>query len=158
MPVSKRAPRVVALTDDERKALDLRIAGHTFDSIGVALNTDRGTAYKIVGRALKKSDEALAAKGAQHRELEAQRLDVMLRAQWSKVAEGDEKATQTALKIMERRAKMLALDMPQKVDVTSAGQPVATADAFSALAKALAGEADGAPSDGATPAAGKPSD
>jgi len=44
--------------------------------------------------------------------LELERLDVMLLALWRRVQNGDERAIDRALKIEERRAKLLGLDAP----------------------------------------------
>jgi len=48
--------------------------------------------------------------------LESQRLDVMLNALWPQVESGSTKAIDTALHVMDRRAKLLGLDAAIRVD------------------------------------------
>jgi hypothetical protein len=50
-------------------------------------------------------------------QIELERLDVLQAAHFEKAAEGDDDATLTTLKIMERRARMLGLDAPARIDV-----------------------------------------
>lgn len=54
------------------------------------------------------------------------RLDVMLGAVWDKVQTGNEKSIEVAIKVEERRAKLLGLDAVARsaLDVTSDGEPV----------------------------------
>ena len=50
------------------------------------------------------------------RELEVQRLDAMLGAVWDNVLQGDAGAVSTALKISERRSRLLGLDAPHTIE------------------------------------------
>ena len=50
------------------------------------------------------------------RELEVQRLDAMLYAVWDDVLQGDANAVHTALRISERRSRLLGLDAPHSVE------------------------------------------
>ena len=50
------------------------------------------------------------------RELEVQRLDAMLYAVWDDVLQGDANAVHTALRISERRSRLLGLDAPHTVE------------------------------------------
>ena len=54
----------------------------------------------------------------QLRDMEVARLDRLLAAHWGKATKGDVNATRMVLTIMDRRAKLLGLDAPQKLDVT----------------------------------------
>ena len=59
------------------------------------------------------------------RDLEAARLDAMLLPLWRRVQQGDERAVDRALKIMERRARLLGLDAPSKSEQSgSDGEPL----------------------------------
>jgi hypothetical protein len=53
------------------------------------------------------------------RQVETERLDLAQSAIWGKVLQGDNPSIQNLLRIMERRAKLLGLDMPvrQQVEV-----------------------------------------
>ena len=59
------------------------------------------------------------------RDLEVARLDAMLLPLWRRVQQGDERAVDRALKIMERRARLLGLDAPSKSEQSgSDGEPL----------------------------------
>ena len=51
--------------------------------------------------------------------MEAARLDRLLMDHWGKAIQGDVAATRTVLSIMDRRAKLLGLDAPQRIDLTA---------------------------------------
>lgn len=148
---SKTTRHAADLSEIEQRALNLRIAGKTLREIGDALDMTVPGARKVILRALKRSDEAMAKQGAKHRELEAQRLNAMMAHLWDlamggvhvtpkigadgsvrKTAEeasveAQNKAVDRILRIMERRAKLLGLDAPTKTELTGKdGGPVAT--------------------------------
>ena len=50
------------------------------------------------------------------RELEMQRLDVILYAVWDDVLQGDANAVHTELRISERRSRLLGLDAPHSIE------------------------------------------
>lgn len=96
--------------DRERKVLELRASGQTFEQIATACAySDRSVAYNAYKRALKRT---LVEPARQVRDLEVHRLDLLLGAAWNQALAGDLRAIQSALKIMERRAKLLGLDQP----------------------------------------------
>lgn len=108
----------------EKIALDLRLAGATFEQIsdhvpnkdtGEKLYSNRSNAWKAVDRALKAipKESAIAVK-----DLELQRLDAMYVAVWPAVRRGDTFAIDRALAIMNRRARYLGLDEQLEDDNT----------------------------------------
>ena len=105
------------------KALDLRLSGASYRQIAAALSTDVGTAHKDVQRALR---ETMQEAGDGVRKVEVARLDRLLLAVWPKAVAGDTAAVHTALRIMERRAVMLGLDAPLRIDM--AGEARAAAE------------------------------
>jgi hypothetical protein len=78
--------------------------------------------YATASRDVKAEFERLLEKGseiAEHaRAMELARLDVMLHAVWEKIEGGDVRAIDTALRVSERRAKLLGLDAPVQQDMT----------------------------------------
>lgn len=99
----------------ENQALDLRLAGATYDVIARECQfTHRSAARKAVGRALYRIQ---AEPVKQIREMEQARLDRMMRAIWPKVLRGELDAIATALRIEERRSKLLGLDQADRVDI-----------------------------------------
>lgn len=100
--------------EKERKVLELRRAGLTFDVIAqeVGYAAPSG-AYHAFTNALRRT---LNAAGSEElRELEADRLDRLQRFAWTSAAQGNLKAIETILRIMNRRARLLGLDQPLKI-------------------------------------------
>jgi hypothetical protein len=110
---SKSSPRRIAATERQRKALELRKAGASYDQIAKQLGyRGRSGAHKSVMAALKKT---LKEPAESVRKLELARLDEMLLALWPQVKVGNHGAIDRALKIMQRRAALQGLDEPKQV-------------------------------------------
>ena len=100
--------------EKDQKALALHTEGHTYESISEQLGYSTPSAsYKAVMRRLRDVDRPAVS---MLRELEVQRLDAMLYAVWNDVLQGDANAVHTALKISERRSRLLGLDAPHTVE------------------------------------------
>lgn len=98
------------------QAIALRLAGADWTTIATALQyADRGAACKDVTRALEKYVAEQRVGLAELRELEVQRLDRLQRGLWSEAVSGNPKAIDAVLRIIDRRAKLLGLDAPVKV-------------------------------------------
>jgi hypothetical protein len=134
------APRVDAAQRDAR-ALELRAAGATYRQIAAVLHVSLATAHKCVDRGLDRTRREPADR---LRKLELERLDGLqrqavnvLRARHIVIQAGkpviDEEtgrpytdhtptlnAIRTLLAVQERRAKLLGLDAPTKLDVNLA--------------------------------------
>lgn len=108
-----------AFTADRRaKAIRLKIDGYTYTEIAEELGySSRGSANSDIRRALEKHviEEGLAVEA--WRELELARLDVLQKAIWPEAMKGSPRAIETALKILDRRAKLLGLDSAIKLEV-----------------------------------------
>lgn len=92
----------------ETHVLELRRAGASFDKIATELKLyDRSDAHKIYKRALART---LQEPAAEIRTLEADRLDRLQLAVWTKALRGDLPAVDRVLRVMERRARLLGLD------------------------------------------------
>ena len=100
------------------EALSLRKAGWSYARIAEKLGVSRGGAYKIVQTALDEIREHYRETAHEVVSLELERLDEMTRALESKVGYGDATSIAAALRVMERRAKLLGLDAPQKIAPT----------------------------------------
>lgn len=99
--------------DRERHAIDSRRQGLTYDQIAQSMNlSGRGAAWKIVQRGLERG---VVESAEDLRVLESHRLDAMQLAIWEKCMHGDLKAIDSALRIMERRARLFGLDSPSKI-------------------------------------------
>ncbi len=108
--------------EKQMQALELRKAGVSYVRIAEVLGYASGSgAHKAVASALKKT---LQEPADDLRTLEIERLDAMLSAIWASVKQGQYGAIDRAIKIMERKAKLLGMDAPTKHDVTSDGEPL----------------------------------
>lgn len=106
----------------QSQALTLRKAGVSVQTIAETLGwNSHQAASKAIKAALMRT---LREPADDLRELEMARLDDMLKAISPHVAAGNLTAIDRALKIMERRAKLVGLDTPAKLDVTSNGKEI----------------------------------
>lgn len=103
-------------------ALDFRLQGHTFEEIGQSLEVSTTRAYELVELALK---DTLAEKAEKVRQMELRRLDLMTPNLLNAAVEGDARAVDAVIKIMDRRAKLMGLDLPTKNEITGKdGKPI----------------------------------
>jgi hypothetical protein len=127
---SKASPEVV---EKRRQALELRKGGQHYPGIAESMGCALSTAHGYVQDALT---ETLQEPADEVRELELTRLDMMIRTLWPTVLGGSPSEKRNAIDrvimLMDRRAKYLGLDAPQRriVEVT-------THDEFSRLIKEL---------------------
>lgn len=98
-----------------RKALGMRLAGAEFREIAEVLGVSATTVHSDVHRALA---EIPAGEADELRRLEVSRLDRLQRAVWTTALGGDLGAVDRALRIIDRRAKLLGLDAPQRMEVS----------------------------------------
>jgi DNA-binding transcriptional MerR regulator len=118
-PESPTSPRRLKVRERALQALEMRKAGASFEQIRVALAySDKGSAYRsVMGLLTKQTDEAAEPL----RRLEVERCDKLQLAVWQDAVGGDLKAVDTVLRIMERRARLLGLDKPVKVEARIEG-------------------------------------
>ena len=114
---SSTAGRRLTAREREQKAVQLRRAGMSYDAIAKSLACTRSAAFKAVGRVFTRLAREAREDAAGLRELEVQRLDALLVAVWPAAAKGDLGAVDRALRIAERRAKLLGLDEPVKTQI-----------------------------------------
>ncbi|MDT0377241.1 hypothetical protein RM572_00425 [Streptomyces sp. DSM 42041] len=100
------------------QAIAMRLAGVEWATIADRLGySSKGAAHTDVTRALRQSTSELAGQVEEMRTLQQLRTDRLLAAVWAKAIKGDLKAVETALKLMERHAKLYGLDAPSRVSV-----------------------------------------
>lgn len=113
MPNHNAAVPSPELVDKEVKVLELRRAGLTWQRIaeetGYADHTGAYAAYK---RAIKRTMQQPAD---ELREAELDRIDRLQLALWPKAMKGDNASINTIVRLMERRARLLGLDTPIKI-------------------------------------------
>jgi hypothetical protein len=103
-----RAQQQAEAAERRNRAVALRKAGADFEQIAEQVGfASRGAAHDAVMQAIRElprenAEEALA--------VELERCDALLVGLWPKARRGDEKAVHAALRVMERRARLLGLD------------------------------------------------
>ncbi len=99
----------------ESKVFELRIQGFTFEQIAVEVGYQGASG---AWQAYKRAKESFIFESVEEvRQLELMRLDEMMFALWDRAIGGDLPAASCVLKIMDRRAKLLGLDKPEKIEV-----------------------------------------
>lgn len=107
----------------QRKALEARKAGASYDQIARQLNyAGPSSAHKAVITALQRTIQEPAD---ELRQLELTRLDALLIPVWGQAMKGSLPAIDRAIRIMERRAKLLGLDAPLKFSIADVVNQVA---------------------------------
>ena len=128
MAGGKYSKTKILLTQRRLMALELRRHGASYREIVEAIRNSKepfarptyslGSAFHDVEKACKDMVRAFAEHANTVIGIELERLDVALKAVWKQVIKGELGAIHTMLKIMERRARLLSLDAPSKIDVT----------------------------------------
>lgn len=101
--------------EKEAKVLELRRGGLTFDLIAQRLGyASASGAYKAYQNACNRIvyDDVVET-----RKVEMDRLDIAQAAIWNNVVQGNVPSVMALIRIMERRAKLLGLDMPTKAQI-----------------------------------------
>lgn len=118
MSSRQRAPKASAEhLLKQAQAIQLRAHGHNFRAIAKALGCSLSTAHSLVNEAFAAERAGISEAKADLVELEVVRCDTYLQAIAKKVQAGDTKAVDTALKVADRRARLLGLDAPTKQEI-----------------------------------------
>jgi hypothetical protein len=102
----------------EKEVVQLRLAGAGYELIARNLGCSVGGAYAALKRAIDRQIKEINETAGHVLELELKRIDVMLLGIWAKAMNGDVGAIDRALKLMDRRARYLGLDAPQRMEHT----------------------------------------
>lgn len=112
---SEASVRRANAAERQRQALELRKAGAGYQQIADKLGfASPSGAHKAVLSAIRKT---LQEPADDVRKLEVERLDKYLLALAPQIANGNQGAIDRALRIQERRARLLGLDAPAKVEI-----------------------------------------
>jgi Sigma-70, region 4. len=104
----------------QRLALTLRASGATYREIARQLDISISTANKYVQSALAEARAGVVETAEDALAIELERLDNMLLSIAPQLRRGNLNAIDRALKIMERRAKLLGLDKPARQEIMGA--------------------------------------
>lgn len=125
--------QLIEITKRRELTLELRRAGMSLRDIAAHTGVSQETVRKDINALLTRLNKDQDGKTAQYRQLEVDRLDRMQAAYWNKalgsIPDPDDKSKKTflppdldaahlVLKVIDRRAKLLGLDMPIKTALT----------------------------------------
>ena len=114
MPESKYSPRRIEAVDKQRQAVELRMAGRTWQEIADALGyADHSGAVRAVQDSLQKT---LGVPSAEFRELTLERLTKILQVQWPNMLRGEVPAAKLCLQTIGDMRQLMGVDMPSKVE------------------------------------------
>lgn len=137
----KTSPEVVEAKVRAAQALKLRMEGKTFEAIAEELGyAGKQGAYDAVRRSLAEITREPAEELIR---LDLERLDAMWGVHYLNAQGGDVQALAACLKLMERRARLLGLDAPEKnaLGGLEGAPPVAVSvspEQYRAIAEAVA--------------------
>lgn len=113
----KTSPETAAAKVKAAKALELRMEGKTFEAIAQELGYN---SKQACFDAVKRSLDAITREPAEALlKLDLERLDAMWGIHYLNAQAGDVHALAACMKLMERRAKMLGLDSPERHEVSA---------------------------------------
>lgn len=109
----KTSPKAIKAAEMGLRALELRKAGATYETIAQMLGySSKATAFNAVTRIMSQSKREATKEAF---EMELRRLDDLMMTLWPLARAGDNMAAiDRVLRIMERRAKLLGLDAPEQ--------------------------------------------
>lgn len=116
----KRRPRTNAQSriiakEKQRQALELRKGGATYAAIAQAVGYNDASAAR---KAIEKAIEATIQEPAvELKTLNIERLNHMLLTLWPKVQQGDERAIDTSLRVLDKLDRLMGTEAAQQVDV-----------------------------------------
>lgn len=116
-PKTNNTKRSVIAAERRIEALRLRQTGMYYSDIADKLEVCLATAYNDVMDRMKELNSIALEEAQVVRDLEVARLDKAMLSIKEKLDEGDLAAINTLLRIQERRARFLGLDMPNKSEI-----------------------------------------
>lgn len=109
-----RSSRLLA-KERQKRALELRKAGSTYDAIAQALGYSDATGARAA--VIRAFDQIILEPAVELRTMQMERYNHMLLTLWTKVQAGDERAIGTALGIMDRINSLAGIEAPKQVQV-----------------------------------------
>lgn len=122
MPTNATSPPKLKAKERERQATELRLAGATYEEIGQRLGISGPGAFAAVMRVLRRQAARTAEDAGELRQIEVARLDRM-QARLAAALHGSPaplvlaRLVDSALRVMKRRAELLGLDAPTRINV-----------------------------------------
>lgn len=127
-----------------KTALALRCEGLTFEEIGEQLGITKQSVHEGVQKELRAVADERRTLAEHQVEFELAQIDTVIRGMAGPAEKGDARAAMAILKAMERRAKLLGLDAPDKHEHLVDVRKLSDAELDTEIARLAAEE--GAPS------------
>ena len=108
--------RGIDRAERQERCLNLRRQGHTIREIAGLLDVSANTVWRDLKAAIT---DIPRQEAEELRQQEVQRLDNLQRAIWETATSGDLQAVDRCVRIIERRCKLLGLDLPPQMSVSA---------------------------------------
>lgn len=130
--MSKTSAAKARMLKHQEQALLLRRSGLSYAAIGQRIGLSKSRAHALVQMGLEDARQQIVTQSDELRTEEISRLDGMLAKVYAKAAKGDLQAVDRVLKIGERRAKLLGLEAPVRIEATGKdGAPIEVSSTLS---------------------------
>ena len=114
---AKTAPLKIPAAARREKTLELRASGLSIRAIADKLGVSKSQVQRDIEKELQAAAEGRKKIAGLIIDLELAKLDALEKKAWEHITDGELSAIDRVLRSMERRAKLLGLDPPAKVDV-----------------------------------------
>jgi AraC-like DNA-binding protein len=114
---NRREAEAYARREMTARCLELKLRGWTYGEISRELKINRAHASRLVRDELRRQRERLREQAEDLALLEEMRLERAYKALEPQVLQGKTRAIEVAIKLGERRARLLGLDAPEKSQV-----------------------------------------
>lgn len=118
MSRSKTAKKTMIAEDRRNRAVEMRKEGLSYRAIADALDTTPSNIHKAIMKSLVLIREQTNEGAEEMRTLELERLDTLFERAYKAVLDGDIRAIDQAIKIMDRRARLAGLDAATRQEIT----------------------------------------
>jgi hypothetical protein len=116
----------VVSAERQRLAIEMRRAGKTYAAIGEALGVTDGRAAQLVSAALEETRKEIAEGAEKLRAMEVERIEEIAAGIYDAAKAGDLRAIDRWVKLRERYARLLGLDLQPGGDDGRAGVVIVT--------------------------------
>ena len=136
---SKTSPAMMTARKRERDALTYRLGGMKQWEIAEKLGVTTQAVSKMLKRVLEETAKEISEDAGKLRAVQLERIEMMIRGLWSRAITGDEKAIDAVRQLLNRQARLLGIDAPQRTEVSGPeGGPIE----FSTTEQCIMGKLD----------------
>jgi len=115
--VGNNRKRAMQSHEKARQAYELRLQGYRLDHIADQLKLDVSTVSKMIRKGLDEAKEHNKELAQRVREMDLESLSELQPIYFQKAKDGEVEGFYALMKIFERRAKLIGLDSPEKIEV-----------------------------------------